>query len=382
MDLFSTGLLPKATALLSKIVQNTVSLTLTRTAPDLIESSNILVTDKSIFQLKGKATPGAQISVARDGDSQFNDGTGVADENGDFSIDVSLLNNATNRGRNTLVVQATGTNGTQKTETLSLHYAVGDVVRFATSSGNFDFELLNDAAPNTVQNFLSYLQRYGGTIIHRSKRTDTGQPFIVQGGGFDLDDATNELSQVVTSVPIANEFNSANRNLRGTLAMALPPGNINGATSQWFINMSDANTSLDALSFVVFGRIIGDGMTVVDSIHNTPTFDLASKLSFPDLTDIPLLNYTAFSTQLPGTVTLTADSRDVVGVGTNFTQVLKAGERIRISGQEFIVANVVDDTNLTLATSASLSASSLAVFANANPTSDNFVKISSISTIL
>jgi hypothetical protein len=63
------------------------------------------------------------------------------------------------------------------------------VVRFETNQGDFDVELFNGAAPNTVANFLNYVRsgRYDQTFVQRSNRVnDPGQLGgigVLQAGG-------------------------------------------------------------------------------------------------------------------------------------------------------------------------------------------------------
>ena len=56
----------------------------------------------------------------------------------------------------------------------------GTVVRVSTALGDFDIELLDDTAPVTVANFLTYLNKgaYNGTVVHRLV-----PGFVIQGGG-------------------------------------------------------------------------------------------------------------------------------------------------------------------------------------------------------
>lgn len=167
-------------------------------------------------------------------------------------------------------------------------------VGFLTNVGNFQVELYDDQAPQTVQNFLSYVA-YGsmnGTIFHR-----TVPGFIVQGGGFNIDGA------IAADPAVQNEFSASRSNVRGTIAMAKLGGNPNSATNQWFFNLANNASNLDNQNggFTVFGRVINDGMTVVDAIANTPNFDkrngnglpagLASASVAGALQNLPLLNY-------------------------------------------------------------------------------------------
>jgi len=155
------------------------------------------------------------------------------------------------------------------------------VVRFSTVLGDIDVGLFDDEAPQTVANFLQYVQDgdYADTLFHRSV---TG--FVVQGGGFTWPD----FEEVPADPPVVNEFWTSN--VRGTIAMAKQAGNPDSATNQWFFNLAD-NTSLDGQNggFTVFGRVLGDGMDVVDAIAAVPTYDLSDVQSAFE--DLPLIDY-------------------------------------------------------------------------------------------
>jgi cyclophilin family peptidyl-prolyl cis-trans isomerase len=146
---------------------------------------------------------------------------------------------------------------------------------------NYQVQLLDSQAPITVANFLTYVNNhnYDNTIIHRSM-----PDFIIQGGGF-----TNQLTSVVSYGPIQNEFSTTRSNVRGTIAMAKLPGDVNSATNQWFINAADNHLNLDNQNggFTVFGKVIGEGMSVVDAIGSIQTYNLGG-----NFTNIPLINYT------------------------------------------------------------------------------------------
>ncbi|MEQ8407387.1 MAG: peptidylprolyl isomerase [Gammaproteobacteria bacterium] len=136
------------------------------------------------------------------------------------------------------------------------------IVQVETSAGTFFIELFDEIAPITVSNFINYVitDRYDGTIIHRSE-----PGFVIQGGWLTIPEGSTTFNQLVVGPEIINEFNVSNT--RGTVAMAKVDGNPDSATSQWFINLGD-NSALDNSNggFTVFGRILGNGMDVVDTI--------------------------------------------------------------------------------------------------------------------
>lgn len=145
-----------------------------------------------------------------------------------------------------------------------------DAVCVDTNAGEFCMELFPDIAPSTVNNFLNYITsgRYDDTIIHRAVPS-----FVIQGGGY----YSNPLGTPVTKdAAVVNEFGRSN--LRGTVAMARLGGQVNSATSEWFVNVVN-NTGLDTVDqgFTVFGEII-TGMSVVDSIAVAPRADLRGSL--------------------------------------------------------------------------------------------------------
>ena len=108
-------------------------------------------------------------------------------------------------------------------------------VRLETSAGPVTVELYEDKAPQTVANFLKYVDDgfYDGTQFHRVIRG-----FMIQGGGFD-----QSGQRKATRSPIQNEADNGLSNERGTLAMART-GNPHSATAQFFINLVD-NDNLD-----------------------------------------------------------------------------------------------------------------------------------------
>jgi peptidyl-prolyl cis-trans isomerase A (cyclophilin A) len=136
----------------------------------------------------------------------------------------------------------------------------------STSLGDVKIELYEKEAPETVKNFLSYVNDkfYDGTIFHR-----VISGFMIQGGGF-----TEAMDQKPTKPPIKNESGNGLKNDTYTLAMArtsVP----DSATSQFFINVKNndflnRDKSQDGVGYAVFGKVI-DGTDVVKKIEQVQT---------------------------------------------------------------------------------------------------------------
>ena len=158
-----------------------------------------------------------------------------------------------------------------------ISYSSHAVVSVHTNQGTILMEMLTDDAPNTVANFLDYVNDgdYDNSFIHRSI-----PGFVIQGGGFLTSSETfsslSQFSSVPTDPAIVNEFGVSNT--LGTVAMAKLGGDPNSATSQWFVNLGDNNDpndpySLDAQNggFTVFARVLD--MQPVAVIAAVPTID-------------------------------------------------------------------------------------------------------------
>jgi peptidyl-prolyl cis-trans isomerase B (cyclophilin B) len=136
-----------------------------------------------------------------------------------------------------------------------------------TNMGSIEVELDPGKAPNTVKNFLDYVNSkfYEGTIFHRVIKG-----FMVQGGGF-----TQDMGQKKTSAPISIESNNGLKNDRGTIAMART-NDPNSATSQFFINAKDNDflnysaPTMQGYGYTVFGKVT-KGIDVVEKIENVKT---------------------------------------------------------------------------------------------------------------
>jgi peptidyl-prolyl cis-trans isomerase B (cyclophilin B) len=146
-----------------------------------------------------------------------------------------------------------------------------------TNHGDITLELDAEKAPQTVENFLAYVNsgHYDGTIFHR-----VIDGFMIQGGGFDLN-----MKQKATEAEIKNEANNGLANDKYTIAMArtsVP----DSASSQFFINAADndflnhtAPTS-SGWGYCVFGKVI-EGTDVVDKIIKVKTTSKAGHRDVP-----------------------------------------------------------------------------------------------------
>jgi peptidyl-prolyl cis-trans isomerase B (cyclophilin B) len=159
------------------------------------------------------------------------------------------------------------------------------MVLIKTSMGNIKVELFDKQAPESVKNFLQYVDAkfYDNTIFHR-----VIDNFMIQGGGF-----TKDLVQKPTKAPVKNEASAELKNLKGTLAMARTPA-VNSATAQFFINVLD-NAFLDhkdesaaGFGYCVFGKVV-DGMDVVDKIKAVKTGGRGQFRSDVPMDDITIL---------------------------------------------------------------------------------------------
>jgi peptidyl-prolyl cis-trans isomerase B (cyclophilin B) len=133
--------------------------------------------------------------------------------------------------------------------------------------GVVTLELDQDKAPQSVTNFLSYVNKghYNNTIFHR-----VIPGFMVQGGGMEPG-----MTQKPCDAPIQNEANNGLQNNNYTVAMART-GDPHSATAQFFINVSDnaflnhTAPSSQGWGYAVFGKVVS-GTDVVDKIKAVAT---------------------------------------------------------------------------------------------------------------
>lgn len=136
-----------------------------------------------------------------------------------------------------------------------------------TTFGVIKLNLFADKAPETVANFLSYVQEgfYDNTLFHR-----VIDNFMIQTGGFSAG-----MDEKESKAPIQNEANNGLSNKTGTIAMArtMEP---HSASAQFFINVADnsfldfKNESVQGWGYCVFGEVV-EGMDVVNRIKGVDT---------------------------------------------------------------------------------------------------------------
>ncbi len=151
------------------------------------------------------------------------------------------------------------------------------MVLIETSSGDILVELFADKAPETVKNFLEYVNSgfYKNTIFHR-----VIEDFMIQGGGL-----TMKMEDKPTNAPIKIESDNGVKNDRGTLAMARTQ-DPNSATSQFFINLVDnaflnySEPTISGYGYCVFGKVV-EGMETVDKIAKLKTKEVGYHSDVP-----------------------------------------------------------------------------------------------------
>ena len=131
------------------------------------------------------------------------------------------------------------------------------------NGGKMVAELYPEVAPNTVNNFVSLINKgvYNGLGFHR-----VIPGFMIQGGD-PMGNGTGGPGYEIPGEFANNGFKNDLKHTRGVLSMAraMDP---NSAGSQFFIMVEDA-PHLDG-DYAGFGKVI-EGMDTADAIVNTPT---------------------------------------------------------------------------------------------------------------
>ena len=132
------------------------------------------------------------------------------------------------------------------------------IVTMETTAGTMKIELYPDVAPNTVNNFISLVQKgfYDGLIFHR-----VIPGFMIQGGDPD-GMGYGGPGYGIRGEFARNRFNNPLKHTRGVLSMARSQ-HPDSAGSQFFIMVDDA-PHLDG-QYAAFGKVI-EGMEAADAI--------------------------------------------------------------------------------------------------------------------
>ena len=163
---------------------------------------------------------------------------------------------------------------------------MADKVILETTLGKIELELDSTKAPNTVANFLSYVDEgfYDDTVFHRVISN-----FMIQGGGF-----SPGMKQKATKGNIKNESSNGLSNQQGTIAMARTP-DPHSASSQFFINIKDnlfldKAQATDGHGYCVFGKVVA-GKDVVEAIKAVPTGNKSGHSDVPT-SDVKIIKAT------------------------------------------------------------------------------------------
>jgi cyclophilin family peptidyl-prolyl cis-trans isomerase len=141
------------------------------------------------------------------------------------------------------------------------------VVVMETTMGRIVLQLDKEAAPKSVANFLTHVERmkfYDGMFFYRILE----RPAVIQAGLLD----STYARRLSPTAFLDNEGNNELKNVRGALTVARA-SDPNSAKSEFFINVADnpmLDTTEEKWGYAVFGKVI-EGMDVVDAIHELPT---------------------------------------------------------------------------------------------------------------
>jgi cyclophilin family peptidyl-prolyl cis-trans isomerase len=211
-------------------------------------------------------------------------------------------------------------------------------VTLNTPDGPLSLQLFDTQAPQTVANFLDYVQ---SGAFNNAIFTRLVSGFVLQGGGAALNAAGNDLNPIATLPPVPNEFSAANSNLFGTIAMAQSNNDPNSGTNQFFINLANNSNNLDPKKFTVFGKVAGAASLatlnklIATTTHNESAADsFSTRLPAVDLQNLPLNNYTG--THFP--------------TDANTSNFLTFGSISIDKHDEFLTYSVVGNTNPGLVT--------------------------------
>jgi len=134
-----------------------------------------------------------------------------------------------------------------------------------TNLGTMTFELYQDQAPITANNFINLAKDdlYNGSTFHR-----VIQEFMIQGGDFENNDGTGGYAATGPGTTIDDEFAPSLTHQYGALSMANAGPNTAG--SQFFIVNTQAGTPFLDGRHAIFGQLLS-GSSVLDTISAVET---------------------------------------------------------------------------------------------------------------
>ena len=135
-------------------------------------------------------------------------------------------------------------------------------VKLETEAGEIEIEMLAEAAPENVRNFLNLAATgmFDTTTFSRIVKD-----FVIQGGNLSTGQKWNLETAKRAARKVPDEPSYV-KHVRGIVSMARPD-EPNSATTHFFILLNEA-TQLDG-KFSAFGRVTR-GMEVVDAINKAP----------------------------------------------------------------------------------------------------------------
>ena len=161
------------------------------------------------------------------------------------------------------------------------------IIIMETSLGTITLQLFPKKAPNTVKNFLSYIEqnRYNEChfyrVVHSNNQPENKILIEVIQGGLGIDKHSLELKSIIHEN--TDQTNILHKN--GTISMArLEPGT---ASSEFFICINDqpeldygGKRNPDGQGFAAFGQVI-KGMEIVKKIQMMDSKDQILMVSIP-----------------------------------------------------------------------------------------------------
>ena len=139
------------------------------------------------------------------------------------------------------------------------------VVMQVKDFGTIQMELYPDKAPNTVNSFISLINKgfYNGVVFHR-----VAPGFVIQGGDPEGTGRGGPGYSITGEFPVNGFTQNDLLHVTGALSMARSQS-LDSGGSQFFICLDDL-PGLDGLGYCVFGQVIGeDSLAVVKQIAAT-----------------------------------------------------------------------------------------------------------------